>query len=170
MVRMKSPTRGCSTFMTSAPHSPSRPAQNGAPILRAEIETVRPSSGAIAAPAARVPDGAVTVGSVNAGTRVGAARAGTCAVGPVATVPRQRTPRASNPSARALERSERRRGVVSEVVRHEVVAPRRALAHELADVVDRRLHDLGRYRRNERDAGRELSCASIRARRAARPG
>ena len=45
MVRMKSPTAGCSTFTTSAPHSPSSPAQNGAPILVPRSRTLRPSRG-----------------------------------------------------------------------------------------------------------------------------
>ena len=45
MVRMKSPPPGSSTLITSAPSSPSRPAQNGAEILVPTSMTRMPCSG-----------------------------------------------------------------------------------------------------------------------------
>src|ERR1700722_2887216 len=45
MVRMKSPSPGSSTLITSAPSSPSRPAQNGAEIRVPTSITRSPASG-----------------------------------------------------------------------------------------------------------------------------
>src|SRR5580698_6812864 len=45
MVRMKSPSPGSSTVMTSAPISPSSPAQNGAEMRVPTSRTLRPDNG-----------------------------------------------------------------------------------------------------------------------------
>ena len=64
------------------------------------------------------------------------------------------------PALRASTLAERGRRVRHELVEHEVVAPALALAHAVDHVVDRRLHHLGRERRDERDLARPSRAAA----------
>src|SRR5437667_4456725 len=127
---MKSPPRGSSTLMTSAPWSPRMPAQNGAEMRVATSMTRMPSRGS--------------------GIRLGG-RGALVALG-------------EHLFHRALllplfEGAAGGLGVADELVDHEVVLPRVALAHELEGVVDRVLDGLGRHRRHQRDlAGQLLRC------------
>src|SRR4051794_5708734 len=107
---MKSPPRGCSTLMTSAPCSPSRPAQNGAAMRVPRSRTRRPASGPDAATVSGL------LGGVVAGVAVGEDLLHGRAL------------------LAGLEGVQRGRGVVREVVGHEVVLPGLALAHELERV------------------------------------
>src|SRR5215470_6514130 len=106
---MKSPPRGCSILMTSAPCSPSRPAQNGAAMRVPKSRTRTPSSGPTLLLLHRV-------------HATGLAR---------------------------FRFGERGRRVRNELVEHEVVAPRLALALQVDHVVDRRLHRFGGERRHK---------------------
>src|SRR5580700_9562944 len=119
MVRMTSPSPGSSILMTSAPSSPSSPAQKGAEIRVPTSITRRPESG----PAAPAPSTSA------AGRRVAS------------------VPLGQNFFERALllaflEGAQRRLCVVGEVVSHEVVLPRIGLAHQIGGVVDGVLYEL----------------------------
>src|SRR4051812_237731 len=117
---MKSPPRGCSILMTSAPCSPNRPAQNGAAIRVPRSRTRTPSS-------APVTGGLRSLAPLLLLHRVHAA------------------------GLARLDLGQRGRRVRDELMQHEVIAPRLALAHTVDHVVDRRLDRLGGERRDERD-------------------
>src|SRR5690242_21879222 len=116
---MKSPEPGCSILTTSAPCSPSRPAQNGAAMRVPRSRTRRPVSGPAIASGLRGLAGLLGL------DRVHAARAA-----------RLRAPGGLG-------------GVADELVHHEVVLPRVALAHAVDGVVDRVLDRTRRDRWDE---------------------
>src|SRR5579885_2834286 len=122
---MKSPVPGCSTLMTSAPCSPSNPAQNGAAMRVPRSRTRTPSSGPLIGRSTRraVPRSswAGLLGLHRGHATLLAGR------GPVEGGGR----------------------VGHELVDPEVLAPRVALAHAIKGAVDRRLDGGRRQRRDE---------------------
>src|SRR5438105_10365621 len=122
---MKSPPRGCSILMTSAPCSPSKPAQKGAAMRVPRSRTRTPASGCVTRARSRA------CGPTGPALPTGAGAASSLLL-PLDRVHTTRLAR--------LGLLERGRGVRHELVEHEVVAPRLALAHEIDHVVDRRLH------------------------------
>src|SRR3954465_7200560 len=104
---MKSPVPGCSILITSAPCSPSSPAQNGAAMRVPRSRTRRPVSGPVIPSRSAGLAGLFGLDRVHAAgpTRLGA----TSGFG----------------------------GVAHELVHHEVVLPGLALAHAVDGVVDR---------------------------------
>src|SRR5262249_44424810 len=130
--RMKSPRPGCSILTTSAPISPSRPAQNGAAMRVPRSRTRTPSSGAVMPRCAshlRPPKGRNASWLVP--PLLGAHRLHTALLGGLGGV-------------------QRGGGVADVLVDHEVVPPRLALALEVEHPVDRVLHGLGGGRRDQR--------------------
>src|ERR1700694_276876 len=122
--RMKSPVRGCSILTTSAPISPRSPAQNGAAMRVPMSSTRTPSSGPL------IEDSGVEFApqawKFDAGVRWGSL------VAPLFGLHRVHAALLAR-----LHRLERGRGVADELVDHEVVTPRLALALQVDHPVDR---------------------------------
>src|SRR5437763_953233 len=131
--RMKSPRPGCSTLTTSAPISPSSPAQNGAAMRVPRSRTRRPSSGPLTTPCVSE-------------LRLAKLKYASCVLAALLG--------ADGVHAALLARLagvERGSGVADELVEHEVVPPRLPLPLEVQHPVDRVLHGLRRDRRDQRD-------------------
>src|SRR5215217_879104 len=138
--RMKSPLPGCSTLTTSAPISPSNPAQNGAAIRVPRSSTRKPSSGPLMTTCVSERH---TV-SLRYASRLLAPLLG-----------------ADGVHAALLARLgcvQRGGGVADELVDHEVVPPRLPLPLEIEHPVDRLLHGLGSHRRDERNLVSHGAC------------
>src|SRR5271166_530702 len=138
---MKSPSPGSSTLITSAPSSPSSPAQKGAEILVPTSTTRTPARGAGTggAPPAMVMSVAVR----------------RC----VALVPVGQHFLHRTLLLAGLQRVQRGGRVVGPVMGHEVVLPRVGHPHELTGVVERVLHHLGRDGGDEGDPVGQLTGA-----------
>src|ERR1700730_14265979 len=141
--RMKSPVRGCSILTTSAPISPRSPAQNGAAMRVPMSSTRSPSSGPLIedsgvefAPQAWKFDARVRWGSL---------------VAPLFGLHRVHAALLAR-----LHRPERGRGVADELVDHEVVTPRLALALQVDHPVDRVLDRLRGHRWDQGDLAGHL--------------
>src|ERR1017187_7563773 len=138
MVRMKSPPTGSSTLMTSAPSSPSSPAQNGAEMRVPTSRTRIPWRG---------PGG---VGSPLVSSVLTA--------GPVSPVAVGEHLLHGGSRLAFLESVQGGGGVVHPVMGHEVVLPRGGLSHEIGSLVDGVLHQLCRGGRDQGDPLRQLTC------------